>query len=961
MNLTPHQAKYLAHELTRRGPNDSIEKFAGTLANAKVDMNPHQVEAALFAFKSPLSKGALLADEVGLGKTIEAGILLSQFWAEGKRRILLVMPASLRKQWSAELLEKFYLPSIILEGPSFNKALKAGNANPFDQAGEAIIICSHPFAAGKEEFIASARWDLAVIDEAHRLRNVYKKTNKNARKLRNALSTTRKVLLTATPLQNNLLELYGLVSFIDEHAFGDVKSFSSQYNRTQTDEAYSELKERLKPFCSRTLRKNVTEYINYTSRSALTQNFEPTEDEQALYELVSDYLQREQIQALPPGQRHLMTLILRKLLSSSSFAIAGALNSMLTRLQKSLKEDDKLRESLLMDELNEDTDGEFNEETEATEDIDEEQEPLSDAERYAIESEIKDLAAFRDIATGITQNSKGEALLTALEKGFEAMQANGASDKAIIFTESRRTQDYLVRRLTEAGYGDDIVLFNGSNADEGSRKIYENWKVINADSDRMTGSRTADMRQALVDHFKDRARIMIATEAAAEGVNLQFCALLINYDLPWNPQRIEQRIGRCHRYGQKHDVVVINFINTKNAADQRVYELLDQKLKLFNGVFGSSDEVLGVLDSGIDFENKIVGIYQSCRRPEEIKASFDALQNELEEQIETRLEDTRSKLLDHFDTEVADKLRMNKTLGQEYRNKIQSSLWTLTESIIGDRGVFEKERHSFVLTKPFGENVSLGKYELTTGQDEPRNAFRYRLRHPLAKAVIEEAKSLETKPSRIEFDYSGTPGNSAKLKPLVGKTGAMQATTITVTTGPEGEDQTFEDRLILTGTLANGEAVSDEICHAILNTPVKFSVPLDAAPPNLETRVSQAIEEHLKKCEEEHGELFDSERQKLDFWADDQVRNAEHELKKTKADIRDFRNQSTKTKDLTEKAEIEQKIRSLEKKQRRLRQNIFDFEDEVLEKRDRLIEDIHRRLERNSSIETLFTITFSIS
>lgn len=676
MLLTAHQAKYLAYELTRRGPANSIEKFAGTLADAKVDMNPHQVEAALFAFKSPLSKGAILADEVGLGKTIEAGIVLSQFWAEGKNRILLLVPASLRKQWQNELTDKFYLPSGILEGPSFNKARKAGISNPFDSPSTGnpeIVICSHPFAAGKDEFLMRTPWDLVVIDEAHRLRNVHKADNINARKLRTALHNSRKILLTATPLQNNLLELYGLVSFIDEHAFGDKKAFSTQYNRSQTDDSFAELKSRLAPFCYRTLRRQVIEYIRYTARSAITQDFTPTEEEIALYDLVSEYLQRDNLQALPAGQRQLITLVLRKLLASSSFAIAGALDSMHRRLVRTLKADNQSRERSLAEELDEDTDGGFSEDSDEWEEIND-PDFMSQEDRVSLEAEIHELACFRDQAISIQENAKGEALLMALSKGFTAMRANGAADKAIIFTESRRTQDYLVRRLTEAGYGQEIVLFNGSNSDPAARKVYDEWKSINQGTDRVSGSRTADVRQALVDHFKDSARIMIATEAAAEGINLQFCSLVINYDLPWNPQRIEQRIGRCHRYGQQHDVVVINFLNRANAADQRVHELLSDKLKLFDGLFGSSDEVLGILESGVDFEKRIHAIYQTCRHSDEIQASFDALQKELETEIHAKLADTRTSLLENFDSEVADKLRHNKIDGERYLNKIQASL-----------------------------------------------------------------------------------------------------------------------------------------------------------------------------------------------------------------------------------------------------------------------------------------------
>ena len=255
----------------------------------------------------------------------------------------------------------------------------------------------------------------------------------------------------------------------------------------------------------------------------------------------------------------------------------------------------------------------------------------------------------------------------------------GASKKAIIFTESRRTQNYLVRILSETEYQGKIVLFNGSNSDEQSKQIYQQWYERHQGSDRISGSRTADMRSALVDYFKEEAQIMIATEAAAEGINLQFCSLVVNYDLPWNPQRIEQRIGRCHRYGQKHDVVVVNFLNRNNAADQRVYELLAEKFALFNGVFGASDEVLGSIESGVDFEKRIVRIYQECRSPEEIQASFDELQRELETEIDESMKLTRKKLLENFDEEVHEKLRVNLKESTEYLNKYENWLWELAK------------------------------------------------------------------------------------------------------------------------------------------------------------------------------------------------------------------------------------------------------------------------------------------
>ena len=608
--LTDYHAKYFAHELTKRCSSDSLEKLAGAVASAQLDLNPHQVDAALFAFNSPLSKGALLADEVGLGKTIEAGLVLSQKWAERKRRVLVITPANLRKQWHQELTEKFFLPCQILETKSYNDAVKRGNFRPLE-IPNAIVICSYQFARSKAADVANTPWDLVVIDEAHRLRNVYKPSNVIANTLKIALAGKSMLLLTATPLQNSLLELFGLVSFIDEYTFGDLKSFREQFTNLTQEQVFHTLKARLKPLCQRTLRRQVTSYIPFTKRLPMVEEFTPEESEDRLYDLVSEYLRRENLQALPTSQRSLITLVLRKLLASSTFAIAGALESMSKRLKA------KLQNAKPAESFEDDLDQDYEALDQTAEEWPEDQpgESLSDADRAAIEAEVADLDAFAALAKSIEHNAKGKALVKALAIAFPKAVELGALQRAIIFTESRRTQDYLLRVLADSPFKDGIVLFNGTNTDDRSKQIYAVWLARHEGTDRVTGSKTADMRSALVDYFREEGRIMIATEAGAEGINLQFCSLVLNYDLPWNPQRIEQRIGRCHRYGQKHDVVVVNFLNRKNEADKRVFELLSEKFKLFEGVFGASDEVLGAIESGVDFEKRIAAIYQSCRKP----------------------------------------------------------------------------------------------------------------------------------------------------------------------------------------------------------------------------------------------------------------------------------------------------------------------------------------------------------
>jgi SNF2 family DNA or RNA helicase len=711
MNLTAYHARYFAHELTKRASSASIDSLTSALSDAQVDLNPHQVEAALFAFRSPLSRGAILADEVGLGKTIEAGILLSQRWAERRRKLLVICPANLRKQWSQELLDKFHLASSILETKTFNEAIKQGNLNPFQT--KAVAICSFQFARSKAPYLLQTEWDLVVIDEAHRLRNVYKQSNKIAQAIKQAVAPFPKLLLTATPLQNSLLELYGLVSVIDEYTFGDLKSFRTQFTRLANDGDYAELKQRIQPICQRTLRKQVLEYVPYTTRHALVQEFMPSADEQRLYDLVSDYLQRPTLYALPASQRQLMTLILRKLLASSTYAISDTLQGLANKLQAASDASEQVAVPLdeiienfeLLPEVEDewaedDEDGEADKGAGAAK--------LTPLQLEELKQEMNTLREFHALARNIQKNSKGEVLLTALSRGFSAAR-NAQKDrdgvalqqKALIFTESRRTQEYLFQILEQTQFAGKVVLFNGSNTDAKSQQIYKQWVERHANTDRITGSPTADKRAALVDYFKDEASIMIATEAAAEGINLQFCNLVVNYDLPWNPQRIEQRIGRCHRYGQKFDVVVVNFLNRSNAADQHVYQLLDEKFKLFSGVFGASDEVLGAIESGVDFEKRIIGIYQRCRTPQQISFEFDQLQQELESEIGEKRTEAREQLLKNFDQEVIERVRI---ASADTLNRFDGWLWKVTQFFLEPYARFEPSGHAFMLERnPFAD------------------------------------------------------------------------------------------------------------------------------------------------------------------------------------------------------------------------------------------------------------------
>lgn len=965
--INQYQAKYYSYELSKRCSSDSTEKFGATLLDAKVDLNPHQVEAALFAFKSPLSKGAILADEVGLGKTIEAGILLSQKWAEGKRRILIICPSSLRKQWSQELEDKFYLPSHILEAKSFNSARKKGKTNPFDNKNS-IVICSYHFARNKADWVQLTSWDLVVIDEAHYLRNSYKPSNKIGNTLRVALEDKKKVLLTATPLQNSILELYGLVSFIDSNIFGDLKSFRSQFSRAD-DTEFEDLRDRIAPICNRTLRRQVQEYINYTNRIPITEQFIPSDEEQALYEMVSEYLQREELFALPASQRHLMTLILRKLLASSSFAISGTLEKLIKRLKATILDNelnqsqvekldsDMMEDYDLFDEIQEEFESFDNDIIEEAADV---IEILSNEQVASINNELRDLEAFHQLACSIEHNAKGDKLLVALSKGFDKLKELGANEKTIIFTESRRTQSYLLNLLENSGYKDKVALFNGTNNDETSKLIYKSWIEQNKNSDKVTGSKAVDIRAALVEHFKsDNCQILLATEAAAEGINLQFCSMIVNYDLPWNPQRIEQRIGRCHRYGQKFDVVVINFLNTKNAADKRVFDLLNQKFNLFSGVFGASDEILGSISSGVDFEKRIAKIYQNCRTKNEIESSFDDLQKEMEEQIDTKIKSTQEKLLENFDADVIDKLKTRLHEAKNHVSKYEQWLWQITKLGLNGKATFDSENLSFILSQNplkhiHGQYAPMGPYTIHKDRED---IHRYRIGHPIAQHLIEEFKTAQLPFLELTFDYTNTKLNIASIEHLVGKSGVLHLENFEVNSFD------ITDNLLFVGFTNDGEEISNDICKRILELPVT------SENNNVLSETEKII---LIDCRDKHKELllealrvkdtdyFQQEVDKLHKWAEDRIVASEKELRDVKSKIKELNRNSKKTSSTDELLKLQKELKTLEKQKKKLRQEIFDVEDEIEERRDNMIDEIREKMLKSIKEIPIFSIKWRL-
>lgn len=891
--------------------------------------------------------------------------MLCQYWAERRRKLLVICPASLRKQWALELEEKFSLPSVILDARAVRQA-RAQGRDPF--SAKAVTIISMPYAARLSDETSHVAWDLVVIDEAHKLRNAYRPSNVTGQAIRRATEGRRTLLLTATPLQNSLLELYGLSTLIDERIFGDADSFRSLYNSAGSD--LEALRQRLARFCKRTLRNQVLEYVRYTERRPLTVPFRPTDDEQALYDAVTAFLIRPDSYALPDRQRHLTALIIRKLLASSPPAIAGTLDTLRRRLEamrdkQTVLSGTELAEMLIEgEEIEEDLLDEILAEGDELDPDAPDAEPAIDLLRLA--EEIRELHHLAEWARGVGEDTKARALITALCRGFEQMEQLGAARKALVFTESRRTQEYLKAFLETNGYSGRVVLFNGSNSGPGATGVYESWLARNTDTGRSSGSRGVDVRTALIEHFQHDADIMIATEAGAEGVNLQFCSLVVNYDLPWNPQRIEQRIGRCHRYGQKHDVVVVNFVNERNEVDRRVLELLSDKFRLFSGVFGASDDVLGAIESGVDFEQRIMDIYESCRTAEEIDAAFTALQQELDEQIRNRLDETRQLLLEHFDEDVHERLRLRLADTQAHLDRVGRRFWALTSFILEPYAAFHDAILAFDLrTRPYAA-ARLGRYHLisknepTGVAEEPtaRDAFLYRLSHPLGEWVIDDAKRLDTPVARLEFDASNHPAHVSVVEGLKGKRGFLLLQRLAI------EAYECEEHLLFTMLTDDGRALDQETAEKLFGIGARvvqseLTVP-DSAASRLEAEAQRHAEATVSRSLEVNSRHFNEARERLEQWADDLVLAAEKALKDTKEKIKALRRDARQAQTLAEQHDIQQRISQLERQQHRQRQQIFEVEDQIMERRDALIADLESRLTQKTVSEELFTIEWAV-
>lgn len=605
------------------------------LLDSNIQLNPHQINAYCAAVQSLHTGGIVLADEVGLGKTIEAGLSLKHAIADGARHILIALPATLRKQWEIELQEKFGLEAFILDRLTVESDAYHWQSWLEKGSHVRIVLASYDYSSKLMQRFPNVKWDLIIIDEAHNLRNVFHGT-KRAKRLYELTQGIPKILLTATPLQNSLNDLHGLISFIDPRIFGSERLFNKRFIE---GEDYAELKRELSPVLYRTLRRDVARYMEFRKRTCRTVDFTLSPDEVELYMRVNNFLKRDTLYSIPTANRGLIVLVIRKLLASSSYALIETFEVLRNRLEKlyqgtksaSAQEGFDLFWAYVEDEIDESG-------------LEEEEDPDTAFQKQQIQEEMDEVDAILATAERIKVNAKIIALKQAIHTALKFQEEHGIPQKVVIFTESKRTQKYIAAELRREGFEeDDILLFNGDFDDAMTKEIYRAWQVKNHGNTNY--GRSVEYKHAIVDYFREHSRILIVTDAGSEGLNLQFCNTVINYDLPWNPQKIEQRIGRCHRYGQEHDVVAVNLLNTQNEADRRVYEILSKKFELFEGVFGASDVALGILESGTSFESMILDIYQHCDTRAEFKKAFDKLDRQLDAKRNKKARELRALLM----------------------------------------------------------------------------------------------------------------------------------------------------------------------------------------------------------------------------------------------------------------------------------------------------------------------------
>ena len=958
-------------------------RYAASQRLGRIDPNPHQIDAVMFALRRIPEGGCILADEVGLGKTIEAGLVVAQVMAEGAERILIVVPKPLLGQWQDELYTLFGI-----------SALEAADTG-CEITAPGVFLVGREYAgsaAGSGRLAAAPPFDLCVIDEAHEMfAGIYKRFDRfgryeessgeaqTAHRVRKLIGPAPVLLLTATPIQNSLAELWGLLHYVEPTGtlVGSLPTFKAlfcegQDGRRLVPEQAPELRRRLAEVVQRTLRRQAQEFLDkpFVSRRAELYEYSMSLDEKKLYDDVTNYLLSPSLNAFQGRSRQLLLIGFHRIMASSTAALAKSLQRVADRLRR-------------MRHGSPDT-GRARDIEPLTSDLDDDELPVIEddpvVERPStIDDELRQVEDFVRRARSLPHDSKALSLVKVVRSIGDR---RGGNAKLVVFTESLTTQGYLRDLLIEhAGLRDnEITLFRGQNESPRARQALRRWQEEvgrHLPAHRLPSPDIA-VRLALVHEFKTRSRVFIATEAGAKGLNLQFCDTIVNYDLPWNPQRIEQRIGRCHRYGQTRDVTVVNFLAKDNETQRLTLEILTQKLDLFGDVLDMSDSVLHEARSkrseelttalGPDFEQQLNRIWERARSIDEVEEELRRLRETMEErrrELERIREHTTGLIETRFDDSVQQVFR-------RIADELPATLAALdadlerivTDYLLANRIDHATEVHEGrrLIRIPASERLpgalSAGLSVAAGHADALEQVDALHVAHPLVRAAIDDARRRGSGTFAVRFRL--TAQAPEVLKQRRGSRGRLALSRMSYR-GFEREDRlvataVFEDSAVLRPAEA-----ALELLHMQCDD---LPAPLDDLAVTVDD-LDEVVDEELffDQAHAAHAEeqAFSRALDQIDQYVEDRLLV----LRRGQREISDQLKHAEERRDAALGADARSRA---EDRIGRLEQELSDADDQIerLAARDdsdyeRWRSDVHRRRYEPPQAERLFDVEFVIA
>jgi superfamily II DNA or RNA helicase len=974
MTLHAFNQRILAEDLVRIRRPDDRERYAASQRQARIDPNPHQIDAVIFALRRLREGGCILADEVGLGKTIEAGLVIAQSRAEGAERILLIVPKSLIGQWQDELLNlfgiqaredqtNFIAPGVYLVGREF-----AGS-----ERGAGSLSAVSPF-------------DLVVIDEAHEIfaglhkryghDGLYDETSDQAlmaHRVRGFLRSAPVLLLTATPMQNSLTELWGLVQYVEPTGtlLGDITTFRQVFcgedDRTLVPGQEYELQRRLAMVLQRTLRRQAQEFLDrpFTQRRCRLYEYAMSDDERSLYDDVTEYLLQPSLYAFAGRQRRLLLIGFHRRMASSIPALAASLENVATRLRR-LMAGQRVTDNVVevLHDLEEEAEIE-----ESSED------PPGSTNRDSVAVELARVEDFVARARSLPHDAKARSFQDAIRVILDLGHNGRGSGKAVVFTESITTQEYLRKLLLDTGLGDeDVTLFRGSNDHTRAHQAHARW--LEEEGRKLPpGSRPTRevaVRLALVHEFRTRSKVLVCTEAGAKGLNLQFCETVINYDLPWNPQRIEQRIGRCHRYSQQRDVTVVNFIARDNEAYRLTFEILSQKLDLFGRVLDASDVVLHeprtdapeivVSALSLELETDLRNIYSRSRTLGEVTREIAALRDKMavrRDAYEKEYERTSQIIESRFDDDVRLVFKRLREELPEGLVQLDLDLADLVDGYLASRAAdYQRSdqagRVVFDITPGAELTAEIGDARrFATGDARGlTDAEPLNLVHPLVRAAIAHARAWPGGSVELLLPHDATPD----LVALDGKVGVLAVSLV--------DYAGFEpvQRLIAGGVVA-GAPIGPSVAAQIVRLQATDSQPVGVTPDpkGVDDAVDEAVFVDQREVEKREQKHFEQAIGQLERFVADKVLVCRRERASIAKKLRSAKARRDAIVGATARDRVEEEIAHLASRDEALERRVSALdsrEDEVYRK---WRNEYHELRYRAPTVTRLFEVAFRIA